>query len=78
MIPGRTGSRRAHGLPWQRAAREAWGHPGLGGASPGAIERSNQAALLAELRATQGWLKSVGLPLKELADTVPRKDTDAG
>ncbi|WP_218510655.1 efflux RND transporter periplasmic adaptor subunit [Variovorax sp. dw_308] len=41
------------------------------------IERSNQSALLAELRASQALANKRVARLKELADTVPRKDIEA-
>jgi len=45
--------------------------------SSGAIERSNQAAQLAELRAARLLAEQRLARLKELADTVPRKDIEA-
>jgi hypothetical protein len=45
--------------------------------SSGAIERSNQAAQLAELRAAKLLAEQRLARLKELADTVPRKDIEA-
>ncbi|MCP5279742.1 MAG: HlyD family efflux transporter periplasmic adaptor subunit [Thiobacillus sp.] len=45
--------------------------------SAGMIERSNQAAQLAELRAAKGLAEKRLARLKELADTVPRKDIEA-
>jgi len=41
------------------------------------IERANQAALLAELRAAQALANQRVARLRELADTVPRKDIEA-
>ncbi len=41
------------------------------------IERSNQAAQLAELRAAKGLADKRAARLQELADTVPRKDIEA-
>ena len=41
------------------------------------IERSNQAAQLAELRAAKSLADKRVARLKELADTVPRKDIEA-
>jgi hypothetical protein len=41
------------------------------------IERSNQAAQLAELRAAKGLADKRATRLQELADTVPRKDIEA-
>lgn len=45
--------------------------------SSGVIERSNQAAQLAELRAAQALADKRLARLKELSDTVPRKDIEA-
>lgn len=45
--------------------------------STGMIERSNQAALLAELRAAKGLAEKRLARLKELADTIPRKEIEA-
>ena len=45
--------------------------------SVGAIERSNQVAQLAEMRANRGQAERRVARLKELADTVPRKDIEA-
>lgn len=45
--------------------------------SAGMIERSNQSAQLAELRAAKGLAEKRLARLKELADTVPRKDIEA-
>jgi hypothetical protein len=45
--------------------------------SSGVIERSNQAAQLAELRAAKALADKRLARLKELADTVPRKDIEA-
>ena len=45
--------------------------------SAGAIERSNQAAQLAELRASRSLAEKRLARLNELADTVPRKDIEA-
>ena len=45
--------------------------------SVGAIERSNQAAQLAELRAGRSLAEKRLARLKELADTVPRKEIEA-
>ena len=77
MIPGRIEAAGPHGLPAAGSKVKkgdilAWVVP-----ASGAIERSNQAALLAELRATQGLAEKRLARLKELADTVPRKDIDA-
>ena len=45
--------------------------------SAGAIERSNQAAQLAELRAGRNLAEKRLARLKELADSVPRKEIEA-
>lgn len=45
--------------------------------SSGAIERSNQASALAELRAAKSLAEKRVARLQELADTVPRKDIEA-
>ncbi|MDZ7909530.1 MAG: HlyD family efflux transporter periplasmic adaptor subunit [Gemmobacter sp.] len=45
--------------------------------STGAIERSNQASALAELRAARGLAEKKVARLQALADTVPRKDIEA-
>jgi hypothetical protein len=45
--------------------------------STGAIERSNQASALAELRAARGLADKKVARLQALADTVPRKDIEA-
>jgi membrane fusion protein, heavy metal efflux system len=45
--------------------------------SAGMIERSNQSAQLAELRATKGLAEKRLTRLKELADTIPRKEIEA-
>ncbi len=45
--------------------------------SAGMIERSNQSAQLAELRAAKALAEKRLARLKELADTVPRKDIEA-
>ena len=45
--------------------------------SNGAIERSNQASALAELRAAQSLAEKRVARLQELSDTVPRKDIEA-
>ena len=77
MIPGRIEAAGAHGLPAagskvKKGEILAWVVP-----ASGAIERSNQAALLAELRATQGLAEKRLARLRELADTVPKKEIDA-
>lgn len=46
-------------------------------ASAAPIERSNQAAQLAELRATRGLAEKRLARLRELSDTVPRKEIEA-
>lgn len=45
--------------------------------SSGAIERSNQASALAELRAAKALAEKRVVRLQELADTVPRKEIEA-
>jgi cobalt-zinc-cadmium efflux system membrane fusion protein len=45
--------------------------------SSGAIERSNQASALAELRAARSLAEKRVARLQELSDTVPRKDIEA-
>ena len=45
--------------------------------SSGAIERSNQASALAELRAAKSLAEKRVARLQELSDTVPRKDIEA-
>ena len=45
--------------------------------SAGMIERSNQSAQLAELRAAKGLAEKRLTRLKELADTIPRKEIEA-
>lgn len=77
MIPGRLEAAGAHGLPAagskvRKGDVLAWVVP-----ASGAIERSNQAALLAELKANLGLAEKRLNRLHELADTVPRKDIDA-
>ncbi len=77
MIPGRIEAAGAHGLPAagskvRQGEVLAWVVP-----AAGAIERANQAALLAELKATQALTEKRLGRLRELADTVPRKDIDA-
>ena len=44
--------------------------------SVGSVERSNQAAQLAELRSAKGLAEKRVVRLRELADTVPRKDIE--
>jgi cobalt-zinc-cadmium efflux system membrane fusion protein len=77
MIPGRIEAAGAHGLPAagskvKKGEVLAWVVP-----SAGAIERSNQAALLAELKASQGLAEKRLDRLRELADTVPKKEIEA-
>ena len=76
MIPGRIEAAGAHGLPAagskvRKGDVLAWVVP-----ASGAIERSNQSALLAELRASLGLAEKRLHRLRELADTVPKKDID--
>ena len=77
MIPGRIEGAGPHGLPAagskvRKGEILAWVVP-----ASGAIERANQAALLAELKAAQGLAEKRLARLRELADTVPKKDIDA-
>lgn len=77
MIPGRIEAAGAHGLPAagsrvRKGEILAWVVP-----ASGAIERSNQAALLAEMKASLGLAERRLARLNELADTVPKKDLDA-
>lgn len=77
MIPGRIETAGPHGLPAagskvKKGEVLAWVVP-----SSGAIERSNQSALLAELKASQGLAEKRLNRLQELADTVPKKDIEA-
>lgn len=77
MIPGRIEAAGAHGLPAagsrvRKGEILAWVVP-----ASGAIERSNQSALLAELKSSLGLAERRLLRLRELADTVPKKDIDA-
>lgn len=77
MIPGRIEAAGPHGLPAAGSRVKkgdvlAWVVP-----STGQIERSNQAALLAELKASQGLAEKRLRRLNELADTVPRKEIEA-
>lgn len=77
MIPGRIEAAGPHGLPAAGSKVKkgdvlAWVVP-----ASGAIERANQSALLAELKASQGLAEKRLNRLNELADTVPRKDIDA-
>lgn len=77
MIPGRIEAAGAHGLPAagsrvKRGELLAWVVP-----SAGQIERANQSALLAELKAARALAEKRLHRLQELADTVPRKDIEA-
>lgn len=77
MIPGRIEAAGAHGLPAagskvKKGEVLAWVVP-----ASGAIERSNQSALLAELKASLALAGKRLNRLKELADTVPRKEIEA-
>lgn len=77
MIPGRIEPAGPHGLPAagsrvKKGEVLAWVVP-----ASGAIERANQAALLAELKASLGLAEKRLNRLRELADTVPKKDIDA-
>jgi hypothetical protein len=77
MIPGRIETAGPHGLPAagskvKKGEVLAWVVP-----SSGAIERSNQSALLAELKASQGLAEKRLNRLHELADTVPKKEIEA-
>lgn len=77
MIPGRIEAAGSHGLPAagssvQKGTILAWVVP-----ASGAIERSNQAALLAELRASLALAEKRLIRLRELADTVPRKEIES-
>jgi len=77
MMPGRIEAAGAHGLPAagsrvKKGETLAWVVP-----SASAIERSNQAAALADLKASLGLAEKRLLRLRELADTVPRKDIEA-
>lgn len=77
MIPGRIEAAGPHGLPAagskvKKGEILAWVVP-----ASGAIERSNQTALLAELKSALGLAEKRLNRLRELADTVPRKETDA-
>lgn len=77
MQPGRIEAAGVHGLPAagsrvRKGEVLAWVVP-----AAGAIERSNQAAALADLKAGLGLAERRLLRLRELADTVPRKEIDA-
>ena len=76
MIPGRIEAAGPHGLPAagskvRKGEILAWVVP-----ASGAIERANQAALLAELKSALGLAEKRLGRLRELADTVPRKEID--
>jgi hypothetical protein len=77
MIPGRLEAAGVHGLPsaGSRAKKGdvlAWVVP-----SAGQIERSNQNALLAELKSSRQLAEKRLSRLRELADTVPKKEIEA-
>ncbi len=77
MIPGRLEAAGAHGLPSagtlvKKGQVLAWVVP-----SAGQIERSNQNALLAELKASRQLAEKRLNRLRELADTVPKKEIEA-
>jgi hypothetical protein len=77
MIPGRIEAAGAHGLPAAGSKVKkgdilAWVVP-----ASGAIERANQSALQAELKASLGLAERRLARLRELADTVPKKDIDS-
>ena len=76
MIPGRIEAAGPHGLPASGSKVKkgdilAWVVP-----ASGAIERANQSALQAELKASLGLAERRLARLRELADTVPKKDID--
>lgn len=77
MQPGRIEAAGTHGLPAagsrvRKGDVLAWVVP-----ATGAIERANQAALLAELKASLVLAEKRLGRLRELADTVPKKEIDA-
>lgn len=77
MIPGRIEAAGPHGLPAagsrvKKGELLAWVVP-----ASGAIERANQAALLAELKASLGLAERRLGRLEALSDTVPKKEIDA-
>lgn len=77
MIPGRIEAVGHHGLPAvgsrvKKGDILAWVVP-----AASQIERSNQMALVAELKANQTVAEKRLARLRELADTVPRKDIEA-
>lgn len=76
MIPGRIEAAGEHGLPSagskvKKGDLLAWVVP-----STGQLERSNQAALLAELKASLDLAEKKLRRWNELADTVPRKEIE--
>jgi len=76
MIPGRIEPAGAHGLPSagskvRKGDILAWVVP-----STGQLERSNQSALLAELKASFALAEKRLHRLNELADTIPRKEIE--
>lgn len=77
MIAGRIEAAGPHGMPSagtrvKKGEVLAWVVP-----AAGQIERSNQAALLAELKASRQLADKRLNRLRELADTVPRKEIEA-
>nr|MBL8412219.1 efflux RND transporter periplasmic adaptor subunit [Dechloromonas sp.] len=77
MIAGRIEAAGPHGLPSagsrvKKGEVLAWVVP-----AAGQIERSNQAALLAELKAGRQLAEKRLNRLRELSDTVPRKEIEA-
>ena len=77
MVTGRLEAAGPHGLPAagsrvRKGQVLAWVVPASGG-----IERSNQAALLAELKAARELAGKRLARLRELADTVPGKEIEA-
>ena len=77
MQPGRIEPAGLHGLPAagsrvKKGEVLAWVVP-----ASGAIERSNQAATLADLKAGLGLAEKRLARLRDLADTVPQKEIDA-
>ncbi len=76
MQPGRIEPAGPHGLPAagsrvKKGEVLAWVVP-----ASGAIERANQAAMLADLKAGLGLAEKRLARLRDLADTVPKKDID--
>ncbi len=77
MIPGRIEAPGAHGLPAAGSAVKkgqvlAWVVP-----ASGAIERANQAALLAELKSGLGLAEKRLARWQALSETVPKKEIEA-